>query len=49
MQPQNRPGLHSGPIQSDHDSTDNERKRQKKILNQIAEKTKLIDIIIKKK
>ena len=48
VQPQNRPGLHSGPIQSDHDSTDNERKRQKKILNQIAEKTKLIDIIIKK-
>ena len=41
--------FHSGPILSDHDDTDNERKREKKIMSQMAEKTKLINIIFNKR
>ena len=39
--------FHSGFLESDHDDSDNERKRKEKIIRQIEEKTELYEIIIK--
>ena len=40
--------FHSGPLESDHDDSDNERKKKEKILEQLKYDSKLIDIITKK-
>ena len=38
--------FHSGPMISDHDDTDNEKKRKEKIKHELTEKTQMMDIII---
>ena len=39
--------FHSGAIMSDHDDSDRENKKKRKILDQMKEQTKLIELIIK--
>ena len=38
--------FHAGPMISDHDDTDNEKKRKEKIKHELTEKTQLMDMII---
>ena len=40
--------FHSGAMMSDHDDSDRENKKKRKILDQMKEQTKLIELIIKK-
>ena len=41
--------FHSGPLESDHDDSDNELKRQEKILHKLKDDSNLLNIILKEK
>ena len=41
--------FHSGILESDHDDSDNEKKKNEKILNKLKEDTRFFDLILKKK